>query len=142
MGGALGAPLHPEGAILGDARVRKHRQKLGVALAHEAPARRVLGREERAVVGAINESLGKALGSDYSLAVRVCLNTSLALSDPSSYRAALVEIVGRQRAEEAMRLAEARLRRLGEPGSGATRFSRLVFDLRSRYSADTLEDGK
>ena len=89
-------------------------------------------RVDRQMLNTINNALARSLGSDYALALRVCLNTSLALSDPDEYTVALKEILGHARASDVIAGIEGRFREeaRSRPATRRMRFTELVHHLR------------
>ena len=101
-------------------------------------------RTSRRIIRAVDDGLVEALGSDLALAVRVCLSTSLALSDPLAYASALEVMLGNDKSEPALGVVERRLRELErdlQPSSWAS-FVGSVVSLRSRYSPEMLRSSQ
>jgi len=98
------------------------------------------GRVDEYVIGLINGSLAESLPIDVALAVRLCLNTSAALNDPSAYVAVLKGIVGDSQAAEVIARAETKLRDLNpELMPAGLDFPGMILDLRSRYSVEAMK---
>jgi hypothetical protein len=89
----------------------------------------------------IDESLVQALGRDLSLALRVCLDTTVALKDPIAYATALKAMLGARRAQDVLSQIQRNLRSLGviqgAQGQGASRSWRGV--LETNYSRETVK---
>ena len=92
------------------------------------------------IVRLINDGLIEVLGRDAALAVRVCLDSSVALAHPLDYQVALVEMVGARRARAVVTRLEKKLRaQVGEyPSTRWMHFALLMSVLRGRYSDSTL----
>jgi len=109
----------------------------------ENAALRNEGRIDEYVIGLINGSLAESLPIDVALAVRLCLNTSAALSDPTAYVAVLKGMVGCSLAAEVVARAEKKLRDLNaELVPAGLDFPEMILDLRSRYSIEAMEKWK
>jgi len=96
------------------------------------------------VIEAIDDGLVEALGPDLALAVRVCMSTSLALSDPLAYASALDVIVGNAKSELVLDRVGRRLRGLEselKPTNWGS-FAESILALRSRYSLEIIRDSK
>lgn len=100
----------------------------------------VVGR----VVETIEDSLVESLGLELALAVRTCLSTSLALSDPRAYVTALEVMVGNDRAQSVLECAGKRLHELERElrPTGSTSFTESILALRSRYSPRVLRNSE
>jgi len=98
----------------------------------------------RRIVKTIEDGLVESLGSELALAVRVCLSTPVALSDPLAYASALEVMVGNEKAELALDSLTRRLRDLGSDLQPAhwVDFTQSILALRSRYSPQLLHDSK
>lgn len=97
-------------------------------------------RVDLPVIMAIEDSLIEELGADLALAVRVCLDSSLALRDPLAYAEILGVMVGGDGSERVLRAVKKKLVYLTRELSGYDRFSfsDTVERLRNRYSTDVL----
>ena len=98
----------------------------------------------RRVIKAIDDSLVETLGPDLALAVRVCLSTPLALSDPLAYASALDVMLGSAKSELILDRVGRRLRDLEkdlEPTNWGS-FAESIMALRSRYSPEMIRDSR
>ncbi len=98
------------------------------------------GRIDEYIVGLINGSLAESLPVDVAMAVGLCLNTSVALNDPSAYMVVLKGLVGDSPAAEIIARAEKKLRGLNaELVPAGLDFPGMILDLRSRYSVEVMK---
>jgi len=98
------------------------------------------GRFDHSVVVAIEDSLIEVLGADLALAVRVCLDTSVALMDPMAYAEILEEMVGSERSESVLRSIKGKLTGLNRElkTSNRSSFSDSITNLKSRFSPEVI----
>jgi hypothetical protein len=101
-------------------------------------------RIARIVIKVIDDSLVETLGSDLALAVRMCLSTSVALSDPLAYASALEVMLGDEKSELALDRIGKRLHELEAhlKPTGRGSFSEAILALRSAYSLEILHNSK
>lgn len=102
------------------------------------------GRNVERVIRAIEDSLIETLGSDLALAVRVCLKTSVVLSDPLAYASALEVMLGNEKAERVLSCVGRRLRDLEtDLGPASWRsFAQSIVALRNQYSLEIIRNSK
>ena len=98
----------------------------------------------RRIVKAIEDGLSETLGEDLAAAVRTCLRTTFALSEPTAYALALDLVVGSENADRALRLMTKRLRELEDElkPTSWNEFSESIVVLRGRYSTETTRNTK
>lgn len=96
------------------------------------------------VAKAIEDGLVETLGTDLALAVRVCLKTSFALTDPLAYASALVVMLVNDKSDRALERITTRIREVTPElrPTISTGFSESILALRGRYSAEALLDSK
>lgn len=97
-------------------------------------------RDDRGILEVINDGLVEVLGRDLALAVRVCVDSSVALNYPLGYAVVLEEMLGGQPAMEVVSHLEDRLRaEVGDlPATKWMHLPELVRCLRSSYADPVL----
>jgi hypothetical protein len=101
-------------------------------------------RIARLIVDAIDDGLEEALGKETAHALRECMSTSIALSQPTAYASALEVMVGSEKTELVLSRITSRLHTIETVSRQAAwrDFVESIAALRNRFSPETIGNAK